>query len=471
MSKYISLTVLALGLAFRVAAGDADFSSGVFFVNEDWYGHKNSTVNYLMPDDSEGNYWQYRVVQTVNPGVELGCTAQYGAIWDGRFYIIAKQAKDPGAEITGGRISVLDASTMEMIRQLEIIDGSGRQCDGRAFAGVSAEKGYVSSSNGIWILNLATLEIEGQIEGTANPGVGDDKPNSNPTSSLYFGQTGTMIMSGKRLFAVHQQYGLLVVDTETDRLEKILDMTIVDDAVEADTGSRPSKPSGIASTLVMAKDGSIWHGVAKNTQGTGATLPYIVRVDPVTLEREVVRVDGDGIYPPSNSWYAWTPDPFCASRLSNTLYWCGGQGRWSSSAIIFRFDVDTRRIEPLVDLSAMPDSWLVYGCSLGIHPRTDELYASLYHKFTDDNYITRRMDADGRIIRDYSMISGYWFPSMPVFPAGAGHSGVESVAVESGSKYGPVRGIYTLQGIRLGDTLEGLPPGIYIADGRKIRIR
>ena len=81
------------------------------------------------------------------------------------------------------------------------------------------------------------------------------------------------------------------------------------------------------------------------------------------------------------------------------------------------------------------------------------------------------MDADGNIIRDYAMIANYWFPSLPVFPAGAGHSGVESVAVESGSKHGPVRGVYTLQGIRLGDTLEGLPPGIYIADGRKIRIR
>lgn len=471
MNRFFSFALFALGFAYGAAAGDLDFTKGVFFVNEDWYGHQNSTVNYLLPDDPERAYWHYRIDQEINPGRELGCTAQYGAIWDGRFYIMAKQAKDPGAEITGGRISVLDASTMEMIRQLEIIDPSGRQCDGRGFVGVSATKAYVSSSNGIWILNLETLDIEGQVEGSANPNVGDDKPNSDPTSSLYFGQTGMMILAGNRVFAVHQQYGLLVVDTETDRVEKVLDMAIVDDAIEADTGVRPSKPSGIGSTIVRAKDGSLWHAAAKNVQGTGATVPYLVRVDPVTLEREVVRIEGTGIYPPSNSWYAWTPDPFCASSVTNRLYWCGGPGRWSSSGIIFRFDVDTRRVEPIVDFSALPDSWLVYGCSLGIHPETDELYASLYHKFVDDTYITRRMDADGNIIRDYAMIANYWFPSLPVFPAGAGHSGVESVAVESGSKHGPVRGVYTLQGIRLGDTLEGLPPGIYIADGRKIRIR
>lgn len=146
------LLTLSISLAAASAvAGDIDYSKGVFFINEDWYGHQNSTVNYLLPDAEDGVYWQYRVIQTENPGVELGCTNQYGAIWDGRFYMIAKQEKDPGASIVGGRISVADASTMKMIKQLELIDPSGHQCDGRAFCGVSSTKGYVSSSNGIWI--------------------------------------------------------------------------------------------------------------------------------------------------------------------------------------------------------------------------------------------------------------------------------------------------------------------------------
>lgn len=36
------------------AQEEVDFSKGVFIVNEDWYGHNNSTVNYLLPDAEGG---------------------------------------------------------------------------------------------------------------------------------------------------------------------------------------------------------------------------------------------------------------------------------------------------------------------------------------------------------------------------------------------------------------------------------
>ena len=153
----IALTAASLfaALFFKAAAEDVDYTDGFFIVNEDWYGHQNSTVNYFQPDNPDGDYWHYRVIQAENPGKELGCTNQYGAIWDDRFYLIAKQDKDPGADVTGGRISVTDARTMKLIGQLQLIDPSGKQCDGRAFTGVNSRKGYVSTSNGIWVLDLA----------------------------------------------------------------------------------------------------------------------------------------------------------------------------------------------------------------------------------------------------------------------------------------------------------------------------
>ncbi len=440
--------------AASAVAADIDYTTGVIFINEDWYGHQNSTVNYLLPDDPDGEYWNYRVIQTENPGVELGCTNQYGAIWDGRLYMIAKQEKDPGATIVGGRITVADASTMKVIKQLQLIDPSGAQCDGRAFVGVTDKKGYVSSSNGMWILSLETLEIEGQVKGSANPNAGgdNDKPNSDPTSSLYFGQTGAMILADGKVFAVHQQYGLLVVDPEKDEVVETLTMDIVDDAIEADTGTRPRRTSGIGSTIVRSKDGYLWHSVAKNVQGTGAAVPYIVRVDPKTFERKVIAIAGDDIFPPSNSWYAWTPDPFCASSVTNRLYWCGGQNSWFTNYRVFRYDIDTGNIEKLIDFSEQEGDWHVYGCSLGIHPETDELYASLFHKFVDPTYVTRRFDADGNMLKDYPMISNYWFPSLPVFPQAAGESaGVDDVAAdEDGSvEY------YDLYGRSLGSDPQG----------------
>ncbi|MDE5912967.1 MAG: DUF5074 domain-containing protein, partial [Muribaculaceae bacterium] len=85
----------------------------------------------------------------------------------------------------------------------------------------------------------------------------------------------------------------------------------------------------------------------------------------------------------------------------------------------FRFDVDTRTARKIIDLKADGENWKLYGCSMRVHPLTDEIYASLYHEFSIPTYITRRYTADGVKIRDYEMISNYWFPSLPVFPQSA----------------------------------------------------
>ena len=161
--KHFLLFLSMAVAASAVSATDIDYSTGIFIVNEDWYGHQNSTINYLMPDNTDDDVWHYRVIQAENPGQELGCTNQYGAIWNGRFYLIAKQDKDPGASVAGGRITVADASTMKILHQSAIIDPSGAQCDGRGFVGVDNHKGYISSSNGVWIIELDTYEIKEQV--------------------------------------------------------------------------------------------------------------------------------------------------------------------------------------------------------------------------------------------------------------------------------------------------------------------
>lgn len=168
-----------------------------------------------------------------------------------------------------------------------------------------------------------------------------------------------------------------------------------------------------------------WYGASKDTQGTGSAVPYIIRLNPKTLEREVIRINGDGIYPPGNSWYAWTPDAFCASAINNVLYWCGGNNSWFSNYRVFRFDIGSRTITKILDFTGQEGNWHIYGCSLGIHPSTDELYASLLHQFQDPTYETRRYDSNGTLLQSYPMISDYWFPSMFVFPPDSDPDSVE----------------------------------------------
>ena len=108
----VALTTMATGMN---AQSTSDYSDGVFFVNEDWYGHQNSTVNFLTNDGE----WIYRVFQKENPDNQLGCTNQYGQIYGDRFYLVAKQEKDPGASVAGGLFPVpfpqVDKHTLPLI--------------------------------------------------------------------------------------------------------------------------------------------------------------------------------------------------------------------------------------------------------------------------------------------------------------------------------------------------------------------
>lgn len=416
MNKLTTLLIcLTAATPEGVAAQEADYSNGIIFVNEDWYGHQNSTLNFLRPDDTKGDYWQYRIIQSENPGMELGCTNQYGALWDNRLFLIAKQEKDPGANITGGRITVADAKTMKILHQQTHIDPSGAQCDGRGFLGITPHKGYVSSSNGIWVFDLNTYSITGQVSGSANPNAGgnNDKPNTDPTGALYHGQSGTMLEAAGKVFAAHQQYGILVIDPETDHVIHSISM----DTIQAKAG---------IGSIVKAKDGSLWASVAKNTQGTGATLPYIMRIDPQSLSLRIISIPPD-MYPPANSWYAWTPDAFVASTQQNVLYWKGGPNRWFSGTKIYKFDVNTETLSLFIDLEEEGANWKLYGCSMGVHPTTDEIYMTLYHEFGTPTYITRRYSPQGQKIRDYDMISNYWFPSLPLFAIPALNSNLTEI--------------------------------------------
>lgn len=453
MSKnWLIIGFLSAAATSVSAASKADYTQGIIWVNEDWYGHQNSTLNYLSPEDPDGNYWRYRIIQTENPGKELGCTNQYGAIWDGRLYLIAKQEKDPGADITGGRITVADAKTMKILHQQVLIDPSGKQCDGRGFLGIDRNKGYISSSNGVWVFDLNTYTVKGQVEGSANPNAGndDDKPNTDPTGSLYHGQSGMMVSAEGKVFAAHQQYGLLVIDPATDKVTDIISMDVVQEG------------AGIGS-VVKSKDGFLWLSVAKNIKGSGTPLNYIVRVNPKTLDYEVIATQ-EGMYPPSNSWYAWTPDAFVASKVQNCLYWKGSNSRWFAGTKIYKFDCDTYEQSLFVDLEEEGADWKLYGCAIGVHPKTDDVYMALYHEFAIPTYITRRYSAKGEKIRDYEMIANYWFPSLPIFAQDSGDIGMPDIVSDDCSGRGilyDTNGRIIKHGIEY-DDWYGLEKGIYI---------
>lgn len=363
-------------------AGSPDYTKGTFIVNEDWYGHKNGSVNFLSDDGT----WTYRAFQKENPGKQLGVTSQFGTIYGGKLYIVSKQAKDPGASITGSRLAVIDPLTMKVEKEFTTIGSA----DGRSFLGVDEHTGYIGTSNGIYLYNIKTKEI-----GTLIGATGSD------TGDLYEGQIGTMIRVNNRVFAVQQGKGLLVIDPFKHEVEQTLAMP---------------DGNGLGS-IVLSKDGTLWASVAVG--GQGGTAPYMWKINPYTLS--VIKVDipiNNGIEEIPNSWYAWTADGFCASARANKIYWKGqGSGSWFTGYTIFCYDIDKQQFSKVYDFTRLDGNWRLYGAGFRINPATDDMYCFLYHEFLNPEHELAQVHTDGTLKNRYPYaISNYWFPSLPVFP-------------------------------------------------------
>ena len=389
--------------------GSVDYTKGTFIVNEDWYGHQNSSVNFLSDDGT----WTYNAFQKENLGHELGCTSQFGTIYGDLLYIVSKQSKDGAASVEGSRLAVIDAKTMQVKKEFQTINSAG--ADGRSFLGVDLTKGYIGTSNGIYIFHTGYDEKTGKydenqmsIDASAIEGT-----TGISSSDLYHSQIGTMIRVGKYVFAVHQTKGLLVIDPEKDIVVK----TILKPGDDSNHG---------LGSIVLSKDGNLWASVTFELTGTGATMPYMWKVNPYTLTTQKIDIPtSDGIEEIPNSWYAWTADGFCASTKENKIYWKGqGSGSWFTGYKIFCYDIDKDSFYQVFDFSKLDKGdWRLYGTGFRIDPVDDNMYCFLYHEFLNPEHELAVIKTDGRGDTNGTMVGrypyekvNYWFPALPVFP-------------------------------------------------------
>ena len=336
-----------------------DYTKGVFMVNEDWYGHNNSTTNYLTRD---GKF-------VYNNTTEIGATACFGAAWGNRYYIIAKQAKDGGAKVEGGRITICDANTMRIIKQIKDINGNE---DGRSFCGVDEHKAYVSTSRGIYTLNLDELTVGAAVKNA-------DGGDAN------LGLCGNMVRLGDYVYATEYGKSLHIIDCNTDRIVATIS-------------------SAKVYSITMSKDGQLWVSTDKG----------ISRVNTETNKLETISLP-EGINVPANSNGAWCPDGLCASMQNNVIYWTSVS--WNILKV-FKYDIDNNEFAKVVDLTNDADKWKMYSASnLRVDPVTDNLYVSLFKDWGSQDYAVRIYDNKGTQLNEYELTQkNFWFPGMFVFP-------------------------------------------------------
>ena len=440
MKTIYSLITCALIAGCSLQSIAQNYTNGVYVLNEDWYGHNNSTLNFWNPETETIDYLIMQMAN--NYEYSLGCTAQYGQLYGDFIVITGKQDKDPGepGDMKSGRVAILHKNTLKPVGDevhplISVNENDKSDADGRGVCFVDNKKFYVGTSNGIYVFKwneqgkIFTWDSEKIIPGTENNLItGDEVSNADGLGPLYQNQIGMMLRTQDYVFAIKQDLGVFVIDPETDEVVKIIE--------------------GCFSTMAQSKDGNIWVGANYQEEGNEDNLNYpygwngdtwngsqLMCIDQYTLETKKVRIDTGGI---PQSWYAWTAGSLTASETENALYFVYtdpslGQINWFRNCVLYRFNIDAidwdnidltnpdeayaeGACEEIYDSSF--DDLYFYGGALQCNPKDGNIYASLYvgENIATQEWIYAIISPEGEMIQYQEPIKRYWYPAMFIFP-------------------------------------------------------
>ncbi len=409
MKKRLFLFALLTVFSFVINAQETNYQEGTFILNEDWFGHQNSSLNFIT---SDGNVL-YNVYSEENKDRELslGATAQYGIIYGKQLYVISKQDKDQGGDKrTGGRFIIADKTTLKNQKNFARLEQNSKGeslADSRSCTGIDEGKVYIGSSNGIYVYHKETPDTLKKIAGTENPLITGEENNANGQGPLYHNQIGHIIRGAEYAFAVYQDSGIFVIDPHADTV-----ITVI---------------KGCFGSMEQSKDGNLW--VVRNTNLNAQKYPYggsgpqtygegwkgnqWVKINQFSLDTNQINIP-DTIPGIRQTWYAWTDGGFCASAKENTLYWTNDNG-WFSSSRIYKYDIDQGTFSQIFDAHDIHPQRSIYGAGIGIDPETDHLFVFLFNNFSDNQYWIAEINSSGEIINNYTLIKNFWFPAMPIF--------------------------------------------------------
>lgn len=401
---------LAVTLCATVpAASAAPFGAGLFIMNEELSGNpRNGSVNFFDPV-GEGS-WSYRVYSQANDGLEIPGAICHAQLNGGKLYIISNHPIAVGSYNMTGTLTIADAATLRFIASHELVNIHQKPVLGRASMTIADGTTLVTTNDGVLRYNPADDTLTPTDILTSPDGIAAPYPYQYPY------QTGSMTSCGNRIFIASQSEGLIELTLQPDG-------TLAKELKSVATLLGGTLPDGITAdagigSVVTGNDGNLWMSLTADRVASGTPLPFLLKYSYTEGKAEVITVP-DGIYPPANSWYAWTPDGFHASAHDNTLCWNGGESTWFSNSAIFRYDIDNATFTKVADLAAEPVvdgalPWMIYGCSMRTSPVSGDLYVSLFKDYGSTDYTLRRITPAGEVT-EYPMQPAVWFPSLPVF--------------------------------------------------------
>ncbi len=382
---------------------DFTFTNGIIFVNEDRYGPNQGSINYYNYDYDE---MEYNVYALVNPDTKLGVTTQFGQLYGDRLFVVSKQANttEASGSTFGSRLAFLDAVTLKQQGSiLRFGESPDSVYDGRAYCAVNADKGYVSTSAGIFVIDVPSMSVSGAIEGTLSSARGD-------YNSLYTDQCGDMVRFGQYVFAVQQGRGLHVIDPVTDAVVTTL-------------------PFPNIVTVFVTAGGNLY--VANNSReiydfGTGPYEANFTRIDPVTLQvADVYELDGSR--GAMSSWGAWRPCMVCVDPQQERVYY--NYDEYQNCISSYDFTTRTFTDELITLPEGVEINWDgtrerqgLYASAISFDPHTGDMVvqtveaAPLSYQNFNHNWVLFYDANTLELKRQIRLQDAYWFPSMAVYP-------------------------------------------------------
>lgn len=393
MKKFYFFVMFAVA-GFTVMA--QNLSNGVFFLSEGAYYSSSGELYFF---DIETATFSDVTYKSQNSDKSFGETSQYGILYGNRIYVTSKQDA-----YGGGHLAVADLS-MKSIKDytIEELRNDGHNYDGRYFLGVSEDIGYLGTSNGIFVINLVDNIVVKFIDDTdCGKSVGEytNEGESYYLADVYLHQIGTMVRVGNYVFASQQNKGILVINAETHTLET----TIVPNSLNPEFGS--------FGDLVLAKDGSLWTApCAYNNWSWQDTpsMPYLVRIDPYTLETSIVEIPSD-IAHVESIWSSWYAPVLQALEGINRLVWkMVSPADYSSGASkIYYYDIDTNEFGELADV-ATDGVYSMYR-GLSVDHENDMIWTvGSSQAFGGEQYIIAYDGKSGerKLLQQMTLFSGY----------------------------------------------------------------
>ena len=383
---------------------DFTFTNGVIFINEDRYGPNQGSINFYNYDYDE---MEYNVYSIMNPDTKLGMTSQFGQLFGNHLFVVSKQANtnEASGNMTGSRLAVLDAATLKQQGSvLRFGESPDSVYDGRAYCGVTPDKGYISTNAGIFVFDVSSMAVTGMIDGTQSSAKGD-------YNSLYSDQCGDMLRFGQYVFAVQQGKGLHVIDPQTDAIVNTL-------------------PFPNIVTVFVTASGNLY--VANNSRevydyNSGPYVANFTRINPVTFEVMDVYEPGE-THGALSTWGAWKARMLCVDPVAERVYY--NYDEYQNYISCYDFS-DRQFVDHFIDLPEAADiNWDgtrnlqgLYASALSFDPHTGDLVvqtteaAPMYaYQVFNHNWVLFYDAKTWELKKQVRLQDAYWFPAMAVYP-------------------------------------------------------